>query len=78
LETSAANIAGHAGNGNYHIIPLMDIAKASERAKIVPVSKQVYDLIIEYGGSITAEHNDGIMRTPFRVFTAFTFCFYII
>jgi FAD/FMN-containing dehydrogenase len=61
----AANIAGHAGNGNYHIIPLMDIAKASERAKIVPVSKQVYDLIIEYGGSITAEHNDGIMRTPF-------------
>jgi FAD/FMN-containing dehydrogenase len=60
-----ANIAGHAGNGNYHIIPLMDLTKPSERAKIVPVSQQVYDLIIKYGGSITAEHNDGIMRTPF-------------
>ncbi|MDD5318878.1 MAG: FAD-binding oxidoreductase [Candidatus Pacebacteria bacterium] len=60
-----ANIAGHAGNGNYHIIPLMDFKKESERAKIVPVSEKVYDLIIQYGGSITAEHNDGIIRTPF-------------
>lgn len=60
-----ANIAGHAGNGNYHIIPLMDLSKESERAKIVPVSEKVYDLIIQYGGTITAEHNDGIIRTPF-------------
>ncbi len=60
-----ANIAGHAGNGNYHIIPLMDITLPSERAKIVPVAKEVYNLIIQYGGSISAEHNDGIMRTPF-------------
>ena len=60
-----ANIAGHAGNGNYHIIPLMDLREESERAKIVPVSKLVYNLIVEYGGSITAEHNDGIIRTPF-------------
>lgn len=60
-----ANIAGHAGNGNYHIIPLMDLTIESERAKIIPVAQKVYDLIIHYGGSITAEHNDGIMRTPF-------------
>lgn len=60
-----ANIAGHAGNGNYHIIPLMDLSKESERNKIIPVAKQVYELIIEFGGSITAEHNDGIVRTPF-------------
>lgn len=60
-----ANIAGHAGNGNYHIIPLMDLTKPGERAKIIPVAEQVYDLIIKYGGTITAEHNDGIMRTPF-------------
>ncbi len=60
-----ANIAGHAGNGNYHIIPLMDLSKESERAKIIPVAEKVYKLIIEYKGSITAEHNDGIVRTPF-------------
>lgn len=60
-----ANIAGHAGEGNLHIIPLMDLNDADERAKIVVVAKIVYDLIIEYRGTITAEHNDGIMRTPF-------------
>lgn len=60
-----ANIAGHAGNGNYHIIPLMDLTKESEREKIIPVSKKVYELIIKHGGTITAEHNDGIIRTPF-------------
>jgi len=61
----AANIAGHAGDGNYHIIPLMDLTKESERAKIVPVAEKVYSLIGEYGGTITAEHNDGIIRTPY-------------
>lgn len=59
------NIAGHAGNGNFHIIPLMDLTKASERDKIVPVADKVYDLIAEYKGTNTAEHNDGILRTPY-------------
>ena len=60
-----ANIAGHAGNGNYHIIPLMDLRKESERAKITVVADKFYDLVAEYKGSITAEHNDGIIRTPY-------------
>lgn len=60
-----ANIAGHAGDGNYHIIPLMDLTLESERAKIVPVANKVFTLIKEFGGSITAEHNDGIIRTPY-------------
>ena len=59
------NIAGHAGNGNYHIIPLMDLGKKSERDKIMVVADKFYDLVVEYRGSITAEHNDGIVRTPY-------------
>ena len=59
------NIAGHAGEGNLHIIPLMDLKNERERAKIIPVAKEVYNLVLSYGGTITAEHNDGIIRTPF-------------
>lgn len=59
------NVAGHAGNGNLHIIPLMDLTDAKERVKITAVAQEVYTLIIKYGGTITAEHNDGIIRTPF-------------
>ena len=59
------NIAGHAGSGNLHIIPLMDLRKQSERDKIPVVSDRIYDLVLEYDGTITAEHNDGIIRTPY-------------
>lgn len=59
------NIAGHAGNGNFHIIPLMDLKQQSERNKLIPVANKFYDLVAEYHGSITGEHNDGIVRTPY-------------
>ncbi len=58
-------IAGHAGNGNFHIIPLMDFKDPNTAQIIIELSKKVYDLVLAYKGSITAEHNDGIIRTPF-------------
>jgi FAD/FMN-containing dehydrogenase len=59
------NIAGHAGNGNFHIIPLMDLKDEKERRKLLPVAEKFYNLVSEYKGSITGEHNDGIVRTPY-------------
>ncbi|HVU06786.1 MAG TPA: FAD-binding oxidoreductase [Candidatus Paceibacterota bacterium] len=58
-------IAGHAGNGNFHIIPLMDMHDRANIQAIDEVSDKVYDLVLSYRGSITAEHNDGIIRTPY-------------
>ncbi|MBX4189550.1 FAD-binding oxidoreductase [Candidatus Parcubacteria bacterium] len=58
-------INGHAGNGNFHIIPLMDMHDSRNVNIIKKCSEEVYDLIKEYKGSITAEHNDGIIRTPY-------------
>ncbi len=58
-------IAGHIGDGNFHIIPLMDLSKKEERDKIYKVADKVFDLILSYGGSISGEHNDGIIRSPY-------------
>jgi FAD/FMN-containing dehydrogenase len=58
-------IAGHAGNGNFHIIPLMNLDSPISVDTILDLSKKVYTLVHEFHGSITAEHNDGIIRTPF-------------
>lgn len=58
-------IAGHAGNGNFHIIPLMDLDSPLSGDVILDLSQKVYDLVLSYHGSITAEHNDGIIRTPY-------------
>lgn len=58
-------IAGHAGSGNFHIIPLMDFKDPKTRDTILTVSNEVYDLVAKYAGTITAEHNDGLVRTPY-------------
>lgn len=58
-------VAGHIGNGNFHIIPLMDLRKEEERAKIFPIADEVYKLVLEYKGSLSAEHNDGLTRSPY-------------
>ena len=58
-------VAGHAGSGNFHIIPLMDMKKEENHKIVIELSEKVYDLVLAYGGSITAEHNDGIIRTPY-------------
>ena len=59
-----ATIAGHMGDGNFHVIPLMEIEKPHERAKLQPVMKEVNTLVLKYGGSISGEHNDGLVRGP--------------
>ncbi len=58
-------VAGHVGDGNFHIIPLVDITNPKVRTTIPQISKEVYGIINKYHGSITGEHNDGIIRTPY-------------
>lgn len=58
-------IAGHVGDGNFHIIPLMDLSDPKNHQIIKELSDKVYDLVLKYGGSITAEHNDGLIRSPY-------------
>lgn len=58
-------IAGHAGDGNFHIIPLMNMHDRKNLDYVMEISEKVYDLVSEFKGSITAEHNDGIIRTPY-------------
>lgn len=59
-----ATIAGHMGDGNFHIIPLMRIEDPAERAKLAPCMREVNELVLSYGGSISGEHNDGMIRGP--------------
>lgn len=60
-----ATVAGHVGEGNFHVIPLMKLADERERAKIKPAMDEVYALVNRYHGSITGEHNDGLVRSPY-------------
>jgi len=59
-----ATIAGHMGDGNFHIIPLMKLEDPKDRAKLLPAMKEVNELVLKYGGSLSGEHNDGLVRGP--------------
>jgi FAD/FMN-containing dehydrogenase len=59
-----ATIAGHMGDGNFHIIPLMKLEDKTDRDKILPAMKEVNELVLKYKGSLSGEHNDGLVRGP--------------
>ncbi len=59
-----ATIAGHMGDGNFHVIPLMKLEDPMDRKKILPAMKAVNNLVLQYGGSLSGEHNDGLVRGP--------------
>ncbi len=58
-------LAGHIGDGNFHIIPLMDLSNEEVRSIIPEVMEKVFKLVFEYKGSMSAEHNDGLIRGPY-------------
>lgn len=58
-------IAGHIGDANFHIIPLIDLGRPEHRRVVMELTPKVYELVARYKGSITGEHGDGIIRTPY-------------
>ncbi len=62
-------IAGHVGDGNFHIIPLTTFKNNEiEIEKIEKIMHEVFAMVKHFGGSISAEHNDGLIRTPFLLY----------
>lgn len=53
---------GHAGDGNLHMQPFLDLSNVSDRQKTFKLMDEFYKMVIDMGGSISAEHNDGRIR----------------
>lgn len=58
-------IQGHIGDGNFHIFPLMNLHNARDRDIVMELGQKVFDLVFEFGGSMSGEHNDGLIRTAY-------------
>ncbi len=56
---------GHAGNGNLHMQPMLDLAQLGDRQKIFKIMDEYTKLVIGMGGSTSGEHGDGRLRGPY-------------
>jgi len=53
---------GHASVGCLHIRPMVSLKDSSGIATMVSISDEISDLVKEFGGSMSGEHGDGIVR----------------
>ena len=56
---------GHAGQGQLHIQPFLDLAAAEGIQKIQRLAEDLYSEVLEAGGTISGEHACGLSRTSF-------------
>ena len=56
---------GHASTGCLHIRPVVNIKTADGVETMAAIAEEISDLVLEFGGSLTGEHGDGIVRGVF-------------
>ncbi len=60
-----ASLFAHAGHGQLHVRPFLDLAKADDIRKMQDLACDLYHQVLEVGGTISGEHGDGLSRTWF-------------
>ena len=62
----AVAIFGHIGNGNAHIVPLLDLNNDIDFGKMVEAYHEIHGTVLShFGGSICGEHGDGRVRAEY-------------
>jgi FAD/FMN-containing dehydrogenase len=59
-----AVIFGHAGDGNLHVNPLVDVSDSGWRDTVARVIDEVTEGVAALGGTMAGEHGDGRLRAP--------------
>jgi len=58
-------IYGHAGNGNLHLRPIIDINSKKSESLMNDIADNVFRHVVKLHGSISGEHGDGLVRTKY-------------
>jgi FAD/FMN-containing dehydrogenase/Fe-S oxidoreductase len=65
LREVTASVYGHAGHGQLHLRPLLDLTSRADVRRLETLASDLYDTVWLLGGTISGEHGDGLSRTPF-------------
>jgi anaerobic glycerol-3-phosphate dehydrogenase C subunit len=61
----AMSFYGHAGDGELHVRPYLDLSEPGDVEKMQKIANDVFTLVWSLGGSISGEHADGLVRAAF-------------
>ncbi|MFD1927915.1 FAD-binding oxidoreductase [Sporosarcina siberiensis] len=59
-------IVGHVGDGNFHVLLMMDMSDSEERAKADDLNERIVLYALERGGTCTGEHGVGIGKQKYQ------------
>lgn len=62
---TTAGVYAHASVGCLHVRPVINLKTAEGIGKFESIAEKVADLVLEYGGALSGEHGDGLVRSPF-------------
>jgi FAD/FMN-containing dehydrogenase/Fe-S oxidoreductase len=63
---TAAGVYAHASVGCLHVRPVLDLKTAAGVRHFEQIAGEVADLVLKYGGALSGEHGDGLVRSPFQ------------
>ena len=62
---TTAGVYAHASVGCLHVRPGRQHEDRRGRATFEAIANDVADLVLEFGGALSGEHGDGLVRSPF-------------
>ncbi|WP_164669805.1 FAD-binding oxidoreductase [Virgibacillus doumboii] len=62
----SGGIVGHVGDGNYHILLMLDVDNPEEIAKANTVNEQIVNYALSRGGTCTGEHGVGTGKQKYQ------------
>ncbi len=63
---TTAGVYAHASVGCLHVRPVINLKTPEGVQQFASIAEEVSDLVLKFGGAISGEHGDGLVRSPFQ------------
>jgi len=63
---TSAGVYAHASVGCLHVRPIVNLKTVEGVQRFQAIADEVSDLVLKYGGALSGEHGDGLLRSPFQ------------
>jgi FAD/FMN-containing dehydrogenase/Fe-S oxidoreductase len=65
-HNTQAGVYAHASVGCLHVRPVVNLKTEDGVRKFQEIAEEVAELVLKYGGALSGEHGDGLVRSPFQ------------